>query len=366
MFSTLRNASRALCPLALTLGANLAYADSSIVGRPYVEPTDKSVVAHIGKEAITYGGMRQRLRSDLASQQSEYESKLHRLQEARDRKRHDLIDRDLEKLLDDRALALEAAARGATTGAVLANVKVPVVTDEDARAMYESRKALTDQPFEQLEPQIKQYLASRRSDQASREFLDQLRAKYAIASTFVPYRVAVNAAGPTRGPLDAPITIVEFGDFQCPFCAQAEAAVRQVAQDNAQDVRVVFRHYPLKDVHPNAQGAAVAAVCADQQGKFWEMHDALYADQKALAGDPLKETAKRVGLDVDKFTSCLKDGQAMHVIYADVKAGDAAGVSSTPTFYVNGRPIVGSVPVETFQIMVRDELSRVRGNGKGG
>src|SRR5262249_22720056 len=148
---------------------------------------------------------------------------------------------------------------------------------------------------------IKQYLASQHNDQATHAFYQGLRSKHAIVSRLEPYRVAVGASGAVRGRADAPITIVEFGDFQCPYCQQEEATLRSVMTKFEGKVRLVFRHLPLTKVHPNAMIAAQAAVCADRQGRFWEMHDALYADQNALSADSLRETAGKLGLDTKIF-----------------------------------------------------------------
>jgi protein-disulfide isomerase len=128
------------------------------------------------------------------------------------------------------------------------------------------------------------------------------------------------------------------------------------------DVRVVFRQLPLASVHPNAIGAAKVAVCADRQGKFWPMHDAMYNDQSALSEAALKDTAKRIGLDPDALAACLSDKETTNSIERDLRAADELNISSTPYFLVNGRPIKGSVAVDQFEAMVAEELKRTSGN----
>jgi protein-disulfide isomerase len=124
------------------------------------------------------------------------------------------------------------------------------------------------------------------------------------------------------------------------------------------EVRVVFRNLPLTQIHPNAKIAAEAAVCADRQGKFWEMHDAMYDDQSALNLDALKSAATRLGLDADRFSACLADGSTSQSLDLDAKAAHELGLTGTPYFFVNGRPIDGNVPVEKFESLIQDELHR--------
>jgi protein-disulfide isomerase len=321
---------------------------------------DRNPVAVIGKEQVLYKELTSRLKDMIAAQEQEYSVAQQRLAEKHDHQRHDFMESELGKLLDDRAVALEAESRQSTADAVLAEVKVPAVTDAEARAFYESRKSLTEQPYAQLADQIKQRLDLERNDQARREFLDGLRAKYHITSLLPPYRVNVAATGPSRGNTSAPVTIIEFGDFQCPFCAQAEATLKAVLALHPDDVRLVFRQYPLTEIHPLAQSAALASVCAGRQGRFWEMHDTLYADQKLLPAPALLEAAKGLGIDTEKLSQCVTDPATAATIAADRKAGDIAGITGTPTFFVNGRPVYGNIPAATFESVIADELGRLR------
>jgi protein-disulfide isomerase len=169
----------------------------------------------------------------------------------------------------------------------------------------------------------------------------------------------VSATGPSRGNVKAAITIVEFGDFQCPFCAQAEATLKAVLAKHPDDVRLVFRNYPLGELHPDAQFAAQAGVCADGQGKFWELHDAMFQDQHALGAPALQDAARRIGIDPDRFSHCLSDFATAQAVATDLHAGDAAGVNGTPAFFINGRPLSGNVPAESFEALIADEHNRL-------
>jgi Na+/H+ antiporter NhaA len=156
-----------------------------------------------------------------------------------------------------------------------------------------------------------------------------------------------------RGDDDAPVTLVEYGDFECPFCGRAEPVLRQLLNEFGNDLRFVFRHLPLSDVHPRAQLAAEAAEAADDQGAFWEMHDLLFDHQDALEPRNLVEYARELGLDVDRFTDELRRHEHAGRIASDVDDADLSGVSGTPTFFVNGIRHQGPYDIETLTAAVR-------------
>jgi protein-disulfide isomerase len=159
---------------------------------------------------------------------------------------------------------------------------------------------------------------------------------------------------PQRGPSDAWVTIVEFSDFQCPFCGMAEPTIEQVLALHPADVRLVYKHFPLPQ-HPGARPAANAAECARVQGTgyFWEMHDLLFANQRSLDDASLAGYASRIaGLDGVTWQACFDARQLDARVQADLDLGVAVGVSATPTFAVNGEPLVGAAPLDTFQGVV--------------
>jgi protein-disulfide isomerase len=316
------------------------------------------VVARVGNERITESAVIALDKSAFDKQEADFALRLRQLKMKQAQDHYDLVHQQLDKLLDRRALELEAKARGTTTAAVLASLTVPAVTDDETHAFFEANKARTTQTFEQLQPQIVQYLANQHNTDATRSFYDGLRTKHDVALTLPPYRVAVAATGPSRGKEDAPVTIVEFADFQCPYCRQAEDALKSVMDTHSGAVRLVFRNLPLASMHPNATAAAVAGVCADRQGKFWEMHDAMFQDQTALAEEGLKGTAKRLGLDTEKFSTCLSDPDAKAAVETDSRAADELGITGTPYFLINGRPLYGSLPAKEFESVVTDELHK--------
>jgi len=155
-----------------------------------------------------------------------------------------------------------------------------------------------------------------------------------------------------RGPGEAPVTVVEYGDFECPYCGQAESVVRELLRDFA-DVRYVWRHLPLNDVHPHAQLAAEAAEAAADQGAFWELHDLLLDHQDALRPDDLIGYAKQLGLDVDRFTGDLRTHRGAARVAEDIDSADLSGVSGTPTFFINGQRHYGAYDIGTLSSAVR-------------
>jgi Na+/H+ antiporter NhaA len=155
-----------------------------------------------------------------------------------------------------------------------------------------------------------------------------------------------------RGPIEAPVTVVEYGDFECPYCGQAEPVVRELLRDFG-DVRYVWRHLPLSDVHPRAQLAAEAAEAAAAQGAFWQMHDLLLDNQDALGPNDLVAYAERMGLDVDRFTDDLRTHAGAARVAEDVDSADLSGVSGTPTFFINGRRHHGAYDIATLSAAVR-------------
>jgi protein-disulfide isomerase len=170
-------------------------------------------------------------------------------------------------------------------------------------------------------------------------------------------RIKVAADGPSKGADDALVTIVEYSDFQCPFCSRVGPTIERIMKEYPQKVRVVFKHNPLP-FHADAPLAAEATMAAHEQGKFWEMHDKLFANQQAIKRENLDTYAKDIGLDVGKFKQALDTNKFKPAVQADLAAGSSIGVQGTPNFFVNGRKIEGAVPFENFKTVIDDELIR--------
>jgi protein-disulfide isomerase len=163
-----------------------------------------------------------------------------------------------------------------------------------------------------------------------------------------------------RGPEDAPVTLVEYGDLECPYCGQAEAVVRELLSSSEDDVRYVWRHLPLNDVHSKAQLAAEAVEAAGAQDRFWEMYDALLSHQEQLSPEDIGRIAQELGLDLDRFWSEIRNHDHAQRVAEDVASADASGVSGTPTFFINGRRHQGAYDIDTLSAAVRAARQRAR------
>jgi protein-disulfide isomerase len=175
-------------------------------------------------------------------------------------------------------------------------------------------------------------------------------------------KVTVRADDPVKGPDAAPVTVVLFSDFQCPFCSRVVPTVKQIAGAYPKDVRIVWKHLPLP-FHPNALPAAKAAEAARAQGKFWEMHDRLFAAQQALSDTAYRQDARELGLDLARFEQDAASEKTANRIAEDGLAAAAAGATGTPTLFVNCRKVVGAHPFEAFRALIDEELEKARKGG---
>lgn len=304
------------------------------------------VLAVVNGKPVTEADVRQANADQFKALDREYQQNVHQL-----------LENSLDQAVQDRLLEAEAASRKVTKDQLLAEIKPAAVTDADVDAFYEQNKAQIPRPKEQVAAQIKTYLEQQGQQKARTEYFKTLQAKYKVDYKLEPIRVEVAATGPAKGPANAPVTIVEFSDFQCPFCSRLTPTLAEVEKKYGDKIRLVFRQYPLP-FHQNAQKAAEASLCAADQGKFWELHDAMFGNQGELGVDQLKAKAASLGLNADKFNKCLDSGEKAAAIQADVKAGSAAGVSGTPAMFINGRFINGAVPIDNITTVIDDELRR--------
>ena len=159
------------------------------------------------------------------------------------------------------------------------------------------------------------------------------------------------------GPDNSTVTVTEFSDFECPFCGKAAPTVEQLKEEYSGRVRFVYKHFPLPS-HSTAPKAAEAAECAGDQGKFWEMHDKMFANQKALFPNSLKSYAKDIGLNETAFSNCLDSGVMASRIQSDQQEGNSFGVRATPTFFINNIKIEGAQPLSEFERIINSELAR--------
>jgi protein-disulfide isomerase len=272
----------------------------------------------------------------------------------------------LEELISRRLLEGEAKAKGKTLDQWFATdyaATVPEPSEDELKAFYEEHKAQipAGRTYEDLKPQIVQAVKQLKARASLDKMLTSLKEQHHVTTTgLVPPelpRIKVDAKGPARGPEAAPVTIVEFSDFQCPYCGREVPVVEKVMKDYGDKVRLVFRNFPL-EFHPFAAKAAEAGACAADQGKFWPMHDKMFANQEKLSVEDLKGYAKALGVDSAKFDKCLDAGEKKDAVAEDQKAGAAAGVNGTPAFFVNGIFINGAQPYEQFKQAIDRELNK--------
>jgi protein-disulfide isomerase len=335
----------------------------SLSGSPFRLLAQNDPVATIGPRAVLMSELDARTSAKLAERQAAYDLQLHQLELNHERARAAYRESELNALLDERVLELEAARLKTTSQALLEGLKVPMTTDSEARAFYDAQAGQLGQPYEKLEAKIKDHLDSQATDAARRKYLDSLRVKYQAVVTLEPEREAVDGTGPERGPAAAPVTIVEFSDFQCPFCARFEPVLKRVMAKYPGKVRLVYRHLPLTQVHPDAEKAAEAAICAGNQGRFWELHDLMFQDQGFLDVDALKSKAKTLDLDEPVFDECLDTGKAREALKHDEQTAEQLALSTTPTSFVNGRIFRGVMTEERLSSVIEDELRRSSHSG---
>jgi len=243
--------------------------------------------------------------------------------------------------------------------------QIPRITDREAEQYYTQHKAQIDahtgvHSFDQIKPRLIAALQRQRGQEGQEQLFQKLRAENHVSVLLTAPRVNVASAGhPSIGVASAPVTIIEFSDFQCPFCRAAETSLKQVRQKYGDQVKLVYMDFPL-GFHPHAMDAARAGRCAADQDKFWEFHDALFLDQNKLDPDNLKQTATKIRLNGDKFNSCFTSNEHDAGIQKDIAEGNKLGVTGTPTFFINGRQLVGAQQPPKFYEVIDDELAHAK------
>ncbi len=269
----------------------------------------------------------------------------------------------LEQMVLEKLVKVEADKKGLTPEQWLKaeiDDKVPPPSDQEIQAMFEKNSAQLPPgaKLEEFKERIVDFMTRPKKQEQAKQTFEALKKSANVEIKLVEPskpRKQVEAKGPSRGPETAKVTIVEFSDFQCPFCSRGRDTVEEVMQAYAGKVRLVFRHFPL-DFHKQAPKAAEASLCANEQGKFWEYHDALFKNQQKLELADLKEHAGSLGLDGAKFGECLDSGKMAKVVSEDLAAGKKVGVSGTPAFFINGQMLSGAQSLDEFKKIIDAEL----------
>ena len=303
------------------------------------------VLAEVDGKPITEEALRAKIRGQLVKLEAQI---------------YDLKQMGLDTMIDVLLLEKAAAAKGLSPEKLLeqeVDSKVAEPTQLEIEAYYQGQKDRLNQPLEEVKGRIIQALKEAKITEATRAYLHTLRANAKVTAYLQPPRLEVGLDGaPVRGVREAPVTIVEFSDYQCPFCKRSQSVTKQVLQQYSGKVKLAFRDFPLRSIHPLAQKAAEAARCAGDQGKYWEYHDLLFAKAPELEGSSLKAYATALGLDMTRFNECLQQDKYAALVEKDLQDGMQLGVSSTPTFFVNGRPVIGAQPFSVFEKIIEEEL----------
>jgi protein-disulfide isomerase len=313
------------------------------------------VVARVGARAITAAEL------DAAAAR--------RLIEVRTRE-HELKREALEEMVEAELLRQEAARRGVTVEALVESEvtgKASPIGEWDVTAYLSAHEAeFKGRSDAEARGEAARRLREERLAQRRFGFLAALRTRTpASIVPLSPPRVTVEVTGaPSRGPENAPVTIVEFSEFQCPFCRRVLPTIRDVEARYQGRVRLVFRHYPLSR-HKDAPRAAEASECARDQGRFWEMHDRLFANAERLSAPDLKQHARAIGLDGTAFDACLDSGRHQDRWRRDLADALSYGATGTPMFFVNGRLVSGAQPFAVFARVIDEELKGTAGGGDG-
>jgi protein-disulfide isomerase len=328
----------------VALGFSNARAASS---KPASASNDE-VLATVGKYKITKQEVDDRLKAQLSSLEVQV---------------YDLKKSAVEEMADDYLLKQAARKAHLSVDAYLkreVDSKIPEPPDAEVRKLYDQSKSDFQLPYDKAKPALIATIKDQEARQKRAELLEKLRSEHGLKILLKPPRFQVNAAdAPSLGPSTAPVTIVEFGDFQNPYCGHEEATLKQVRDKYGDKVRLEFEDFPMA-IHPQAFDAARAARCAGEQGKFWPFHDALLADQTKLSPSDLKATAARLKLDTAKFNDCFDKHKYDAAIHKDMDEGAALGVEGTPAFFINGRPLTGAQPFEKFQTTIDEELGNAQ------
>jgi protein-disulfide isomerase len=306
-------------------------------------------VATVGTHPITRAELETHVRPKLAQLE---------------RQRYDMLREGLDELIAEELMKQEAKARNITPDALEKQEitdKVPEPTDAEIQEVYDDNKDdLDNATLDSVKPRIVEYLKQQKAADRREAFLTDLKSKYKTTVSLAAPVVKVGTggrAGRGGGP-NAPVTIVAFSDYECPFCKRAESTVDQVMKTYGDKVRIVHRDFPLP-IHAHARQASEAANCANAQGKFWEYHDKLFAADD-LSDDKLKTLAGDLGLDRAKFDECFDKQQFKKAIDQDIADGTVAGVSGTPAFFINGHLLSGAQPFEKFKEVIDEELAHAK------
>ena len=264
-------------------------------------------------------------------------------------------------LIQKRAVDAAAAEEGMSAEDLFKKItsEVPSASVADVTAWYQQNEGrLQGARLEDVADRIKDLLDNEAQAAAWASHIGPRVEGFEWQILIEPPRTELTATRLIRGNESAPVTIMAFSDYQCPYCIRSEPVLAEVLERYPEDVRVIHRHFPLDSIHPFARPAAEAAMCADEQGRFWDYHDAIFAKGGRLSEDSFGEIAEALGLDGEALGRCMDEGRYKAFVQADFEAGEAAGVTGTPAFFVNGIALRGARDADDLSRIVDAELKR--------
>lgn len=332
--------------LAVPVLVLLQIGSAASIAQPVGQPTKREPLAVVGGQTIYDDDLLPFVQAQVFQL---------RLQE------YDVKSKALENLLNQRLLEAEARKRGIPDVKVLeqeADSKVAEPTEAELQALYIVQKEQLRRSFDEIKPQLRQLLKQAKLQEARQDYYRLLRQQAGVSILLQKPKVVV-AHDPARlrGNPEAPVVIVEFSDFQCPYCKSVEPTLKKLLAKYEGRVSLAYRDLPLRDIHPQAQLAAEASRCAGEQGKFWEYHDLLLENPNKLTREGLVEQARGLKVDEKQFDSCLSSGKYKAQIEQDLQLGLRAGLTGTPGFLINGNLLSGNLPQEAFERTIDAELA---------
>jgi protein-disulfide isomerase len=270
--------------------------------------------------------------------------------------------RALQTVLDQKLVEAEAKKKGVSQEELLkaeVDSKVADPSEEQVSAYYQAHQGQINQPYDDAKAKLREGLKTQEILKARQAYIQRLMQVAVNDGALVvmlhpPVIDVIPDPTRLRGNPKAPVTIVEFSDFSCPFCRKSEAILSELLAKYPDQVKIGYRDFPLRQIHPQAQLAAEASRCAGEQGKYWEYHDLLFANGDKLGRDDLLADARTLKLDDQKFDACLSSGRFKPEIEQDLQLGTRLGVVSTPAFFVNGVFLDGAQSLEVFEKMVKE------------
>jgi len=329
--------------LAVGLFTSAAFAQSLTLA-------DNTVVAEVNGDKLTTADLEHQEGSKLLQSRYAY---------------YEVQRKALDELIDQHLLEIEAHKQNLTVEKQLdreVNSKLPPdATDDQLQVYYEGLE--TDKPFDKdMKDKIRQHIHDARVAKLKTAYLKTLRSQARIMVELAPPEASVSIAGaPLLGPKNAPVVLVEFADYQCPYCQKVNPDLEKLQKEFGDKLAIAFKDFPLP-AHPFAEKAAEAARCAGEQGKFWEFHNKLFEDKKLEPAD-LKQEATALQLNTTKFDACLDSGAEAAVVQKDAGEGKALGLAGTPSFFANGHFFSGAMSYDALRDMVAQQLKAQQAKG---